>query len=168
MKTWQGSLGVSDFDGIVSPAYFVGRRVGVVDDRFMHHLLRSGPLIAEYAARSKGIRPSQWDLPWDEFASIKVRLPDVADQRAIADYLDAETARIDALIAKKARLVSVLGERSERAVDAIALPHGRPNDRRNPTDLPADGEIPTHWRVDSLGTLLRRITYGFTNPMRTE
>ena len=28
MKTWQGSLGVSDYHGIVSPAYFVGRRVG--------------------------------------------------------------------------------------------------------------------------------------------
>ena len=54
MKTWQGSLGVSAFEGIVSPAYFVGRRIAEVDDRFMHHLLRSAPLIAEYGARSMG------------------------------------------------------------------------------------------------------------------
>ena len=111
MKTWQGSLGVSSFSGIVSPAYFVGQRIGDVDDRFMHHLLRSQPLVAEYGARSKGIRPSQWDLPWDEFASIKVRLPPIAEQRAIADYLDAETARIDTLISKKRRLIDLLQER---------------------------------------------------------
>ena len=108
MKTWQGSLGVSSYEGIVSPAYFVGRKIADVDDRFMHHLLRSAPLIAEYGARSKGIRPSQWDLPWDEFASIKVRIPDISVQRAIAGYLDLETARIDALIEKKQRMVELV------------------------------------------------------------
>lgn len=107
MKTWQGSLAVSGHEGIVSPAYFVGRRVAAVDDRFMHHLLRSLPLIAEYGARSKGIRPAQWDLPWGEFASIKIALPPVESQRAIADYLDTETARIDALIAKKQRMIDL-------------------------------------------------------------
>lgn len=111
MKTWQGSLGVSEFDGVVSPAYFVGRRVADVHDRFMHHLLRSGPMIAEYAARSKGIRPGQWDLAWDEFAAIKVQLPTAREQRAIADYLDTETARIDALIVKKRSLLELLDER---------------------------------------------------------
>ncbi|MXZ53034.1 MAG: hypothetical protein F4Z34_07615 [Acidimicrobiaceae bacterium] len=111
MKAWQGSLGVSDYDGIVSPAYFVGRPIGDADHRFLHHLLRSSPLIAEYGARSKGIRPSQWDLPWDEFASIKVRLPTSDIQRKLANYLDTETARIDALISKKRRMISILDER---------------------------------------------------------
>ena len=82
----------------------------------MHHLLRSQPLIAEYGARSKGIRPAQWDLPWDEFASIKVRLPHADTQRAIADYLDIETGRIDALISKKRRMIELLVERARSAV----------------------------------------------------
>jgi len=111
MKTWQGSLGVSELEGIVSPAYFVGRQVWEFDLRFLHHLLRSAPLIAEYAARSKGIRPSQWDLSWDEFKSIRVNLPPMAEQRRIAGFLDAETARIDGLIAKKGRLLDALRER---------------------------------------------------------
>lgn len=116
MKTWQGSLAVSGHEGIVSPAYFVGRRISEVDNRFMHHLLRSMPLIAEYGARSKGIRPSQWDLPWDEFAAIKVSLPEVHEQRAIADYLDSETARIDALITKKQQMVDALGFRLDAVI----------------------------------------------------
>ena len=125
MKTWQGSLGVSAFDGIVSPAYFVAVRLGDVHDRFMHHLLRSQPLIAEYGARSKGIRPAQWDLPWDEFASIKVRLPHAATQRVIADYLDTETGRIDTLITKKRRMIELLeegyGSRVTREIKSVQV-----------------------------------------------
>ena len=111
MKTWQGSLGVSAMEGIVSPAYFVCKQVARGEPRFLHHLLRSQPLINEYGKRSKGIRPSQWDLPWDEFREIKVQIPPLVTQRAIADYLDAETARIDALIEKKRRMVELLREK---------------------------------------------------------
>jgi len=111
MKTWQGSLGISQYDGIVSPAYFVARPLTDDCPEFLHHLLRSSPLIAEYGARSKGIRPAQWDLPWEEFRNITVNLPPAATQRCIADYLDRETVRIDALIAAKQRMVELLEER---------------------------------------------------------
>jgi len=117
MKTWQGSLGVSAHRGIVSPAYLVGRRIAQVEDGFMHHLLRSQPLIAAYGSRSKGIRPSQWDLPWEEFASIVVNIPNRFEQRAIADFLDSETARIDALITKKRRMIDLLEARARSEID---------------------------------------------------
>lgn len=116
MKTWQGSIGVSEHVGIVSPAYFVGVPISDVDQRFAHHLFRSAPLIALYAARSKGIRPSQWDLPWEEFASIPVSVPDSNTQAAIADFLDAETARIDGLLDRKRRLVGLAQERIDAEV----------------------------------------------------
>ena len=116
MKTWQGSLGVSNYEGIVSPAYFIGRKVGNVEDRFMHHLLRSAPLIAQYGARSKGIRPGQWDLPWDEFAAIRVEIPSFEQQVRIADYLDSETKRIDDLIIKRKLLISLLRMRMKAVI----------------------------------------------------
>lgn len=111
MKTWQGSLGISEYDGIVSPAYFVCEQVGNAHPKYLHHLLRSQPLIAEYAKRSKGIRPAQWDLPWDEFRDIRVLLPPIKVQQAIADYLDTETASINALINKKQHMISLILER---------------------------------------------------------
>jgi type I restriction enzyme S subunit len=113
MKTWQGSLGVSSFHGIVSPAYFVCRQISEGDPRFLHHLLRSQHMIDKYAAHSKGIRPSQWDLPWDEFASFEVSLPSIAEQKAIADYLDRETTLIDTLIDRKMRILTLIGDRTE-------------------------------------------------------
>ena len=152
MKTWQGSLGVSPFHGIVSPAYFVANRIGNADDRFMHHLLRSKPLIAEYGARSKGIRPAQWDLPWDEFASIKVRLPRIENQQAIADYLDAEAGRIGALISKKRRMIELLQERVTSIVFAGVT--GRltsPQARIVRSGIEWLGNVPEHFGTPWLG-----------------
>jgi type I restriction enzyme S subunit len=53
-------------------------------------------------------------LTVDKLASLQIPRPTVAVQRATADYLDAETARIDALIAKKQRMISLLNEQEER------------------------------------------------------
>ena len=119
MKTWQGSLGVSTYHGIVSPAYFVCEQIGPAEPRFLHHLLRSPPLVAEYAARSKGIRPSQWDLPWDEFRDIRVKLPSQEIQSVIADLLDRETKRIDTLIDAKRRMIALVAERHHSDVSAL-------------------------------------------------
>ncbi len=88
MKTWQGSLGVSPYEGIVSPAYFTFELSPSVFGPFIHHLLRSEPYIAMYGALSKGIRVGQWDLPYEEFRDIPVLLPPIEEQRRIAEYLD--------------------------------------------------------------------------------
>lgn len=101
MKTWQGSLGVSQHDGIVSPAYFVCELSPRVHGRFLHHLLRSQATIASFKANSKGIRPNQWDLPYEILHDIQLLLPELEEQRRIADFLDDRVARIDQIIAAR-------------------------------------------------------------------
>ena len=88
MKTWQGSLGISAYEGIVSPAYFVYEPQGEFDSRYMHYLLRSQPSIDYYGAHSKGIRVNQWDLQPEYLDKMKVRFPPLEYQQRIADYLD--------------------------------------------------------------------------------
>lgn len=86
MKAWQGSLGVSEFHGIVSGDYEVLRPSNKeVDLRFLHFLLRSRRLVNEYAIRSKGIRPSQWRLYWQELSEIEILLPPISTQKAVAE-----------------------------------------------------------------------------------
>ncbi len=119
MKTWQGSIGISDYEGIVSPAYFVCEQIGEIYPRFAHHLLRSRPLIGEYAARSKGVRPAQWDLPWDEFRTIEVSLPLPDVQHAIADFLDSETARLDRVIDLRITQLRLLRARQQAEIDNV-------------------------------------------------
>jgi type I restriction enzyme S subunit len=98
MKTWQGSLGVSAYEGIVSPAYFVCELSSEVYGPYIHYLLRSAPYIAMYGALSKGIRVGQWDLPYEEFRNIPVLLPPVGEQKEIADFLEIELSQINKII----------------------------------------------------------------------
>ena len=74
MKAWQGSIAVSEYEGIVSPAYFVyqpnGNLFELAHPRYVHYLLRNPIYISQYLSRSKGIRVNQWDLDPDQFKYI--------------------------------------------------------------------------------------------------
>ncbi len=124
MKTWQGALGISEHAGIVSPAYFVCKVDRSVHPRFLHHLLRSQPYIAMYAALSKGIRPKQWDLPFDEFRKIDALLPPLDEQRRIANFLDMEMARIERLLTLEDKLLDLVSERLASARERVLVGEG--------------------------------------------
>lgn len=64
--------------------------------------MRDSSYLPEYKRLSGGIRVGQWDLAYDKFKSLPALLPPIlAEQRAIADWLDAKCADIDATIALK-------------------------------------------------------------------
>ncbi len=99
--------------------------------------------------------------------------PPVREQRAIATFLDRETAKIDALVAKEERLIELLQEK-RTALITRAVTRGLPStgSGRATQNVPMKdsgvewlGEIPAHWNLLPLGQVLTRITYGFTNPM---
>jgi type I restriction enzyme S subunit len=114
-----GAYGVSEFDGLISPAYWVLEPdASQVDGRFLHSLLRSSKYLAEIRRLSKDMPPNGFDLPWDLFKRVSINLPSLATQHAIADYLDRETAHIDALITKKQHMIDLLEERFEASVFA--------------------------------------------------
>ena len=109
MKAWQGSIGVSAYEGIVSPAYYVCE---FLDNNqspvFIHFLLRNKKLAQEFERLSTGMRVGQWDLGIDDFLRVKIPFPPLAEQKAIADYLDEKCAAIDALVAEKEALIADL------------------------------------------------------------
>jgi len=99
MKAWQGSLGVSEFRGIVSPAYITCRTdKRIIERGYLHHLLRCRTYINEYNRLSYGVRVDQWDMRYDDFKYVPVLLPPLSEQKTIADYLDTKTAQIDQII----------------------------------------------------------------------
>ncbi|WP_017429934.1 restriction endonuclease subunit S [Vreelandella jeotgali] len=116
MKTWQGSIAVSEIRGIVSPAYFVYEPVGGMYGKYAHYLLRSLPYIAGYISISKGIRVGQWDLDPDHFRVFPILVPSKNEQIRIANEIDRETTRIDTLIEKKTRFIELLKEKRQALV----------------------------------------------------
>jgi len=118
MKAWQGSVGISSLRGIVSGHYICFAPRHREDSRYLNWLFRSPPYAYAYALLSRGVRIGQVGIDNDEYRLLPVLLPPLDEQRAIADYLDRETARIDALIEEQGRLIELLRERRRAAIAA--------------------------------------------------
>ena len=116
MSAYQGALGSTSCEGIVSPDYLVLRPSSRVYSRWLHYLMRSSWFVSEMSSRLRGIGSigtSNVRTPRvsaEEIGEIVASVPTFEEQQAIADFLDTETARIDALIAKKQQLVAVVSE----------------------------------------------------------
>jgi type I restriction enzyme S subunit len=115
MKTWQGSLGVSPYDGIVSPAYIVCRLRPDLNPWFIHHLLRSYPYIHEYSRLSYGVRLGQWDMRYEEFKNLPVFIPPRIEQNGIVRVVRRELRHVDPVIAGYRILVGASISAAERA-----------------------------------------------------
>lgn len=111
MKAWQGSVGISPLRGIVSGHYICFRPKHREDSRFLNWLLRSSVYTLEYARMSRGVRPGQIEIDNDELHGLRIALPPLDEQHRIADFLDAETTRIDQLISGQLRVLNLLEER---------------------------------------------------------
>lgn len=119
MKAWQGSLGISRYRGIVSGDYEVLRpSTTALDPAFAHFLLRSPQMILEYRVRSRGIRPSQWRLYWQDFADIAIGVPSLDEQRRAATQIKVETDAIDTLIAKAEEHILLARQRRAALITA--------------------------------------------------
>ncbi|GAB4335827.1 MAG: hypothetical protein Kow0089_05750 [Desulfobulbaceae bacterium] len=93
-------------------------------------------------------------LTADAFGGFPVLLPPEYQQRTIADYLDRETARIDALIAAKERLLELLAEK-RRALVTRAVTRGlNPDAPMRDSGIPWLGEVPAHWEAVALRFLV--------------
>lgn len=112
MRAWQGGMGAVRVEGMVSPAYVVAKPTGRVEieSRFIEALLRSPLGVEEINRYSYGIMDFRKRLYWPQFRMIKIALPDIKEQRAIADYIDKKTSEIDELIKIKADQIKKLEE----------------------------------------------------------
>ncbi|MDA5640022.1 MULTISPECIES: restriction endonuclease subunit S [Agrobacterium] len=147
MKAWQGSVAVSEFRGIVSPAYFIFQASHSQNNRYLHYLLRSAEYTAGYLSISKGIRPNQWDLEPQEHSRMPVLLPPLPEQNAIAAFLDRETGKIDALVEEHKRLIELLKEKRQAVISRAVTKGLDPNARMRPSGVEWLGDVPEHWEV---------------------
>lgn len=108
MDAFAGAIGVSDSDGICSPVLSVCVAKHGNDPRYMAYQLRLMSKRGWIEALSRSVRERTSEFRWAEAGAQKVALPPVEEQKAIADFLDRELARIDRVLENNARLVSTL------------------------------------------------------------
>jgi type I restriction enzyme S subunit len=109
MKAWQGSYGVSRFDGIVSPAYFVFSLSGVGGE-FFHTAIRSKAYVPFFSQASDGVRVGQWDLAESRMKEISFFFPPSDEQIEIVQFVNGATAKLSSATARTEREIELLRE----------------------------------------------------------
>ena len=115
MKAWQGSYGVSDYTGIVSPAYFIFD-IAFENLEYFHYAIRSKVYVNFFAQASDGIRVGQWDLQMDKMKEIPFIVPPADEQIAIVKYIKQALPQYDAAIEKLTEEVAVLEEYKNKII----------------------------------------------------
>lgn len=145
MKAWQGSVAVSDYEGIVSPAYYIYRFIdNAYYKRYFHYLLR-GCYKNEFMRLSGGIRVGQWDLPSEALDNVLVLLPLLPEQKRIADFLDGKCAEIDALVADIQSQIDTLGQYKRSVITETVTKGLNPDVGMKDSGIRWIGKIPSHW-----------------------
>ena len=147
----RGTLGGVGFG---TTELYVLTPVSDLNGRFLYFITVSAPFRQLGAASMIGAA-GQKRVPEEFVRDYRIPIPPLPQQRAIADYLDRETARLDALVAAKERVLGLLAEK-RRVLITRAVTRGL--DPRAPlrdSGIPWLGEIPAHWAVERARWLFR-------------
>ena len=155
MRAWQGAVGVSQYRGIVSPAYVVQRPRNGAHSRYLHYLLRTPALAKEAERWSYGITSDMWSLRPEHFKMIYVCLPPLPEQTVIVRFLDHADRRIQRYIRAKQKLIALLEEQKQAIIHQavtgqLDVRTGQPYPAYKPSGVEWLGDVPAHWQVAAL------------------
>lgn len=163
MKSWQGSYGVSEYEGIVSPAYYVCD-LTFPNKTFFSKAIRSRAYVDFFAQWSKGIRVGQWDLEPIALKSIPFFEPPIEEQKKIVAYLDKQMTLIESCISQRDRELQTLNELKQAVIASVVTRGLNPNAPMKDSGQIQFGEIPAHWdSVKMKYCFTQRSEKGFPN-----
>lgn len=139
-------------------------RKGQMWPGFLGYWMRATPVVDEICARSVGVSYPATNP--SEVGALPVHVPPLANQRAIADFLDRKTAAIDEVIAQKEELLGLLAEQRAALIHRAVTKGLDPDVETKESGDPWFGEVPAHWDVAKIG-LFAKVQNGST-PSRSE
>ena len=146
----KGSSGISDRDGSVSLINIVLQPRKTILAQFSNYLLKSYRFIEEYYRNGRGIVADLWTTRYDEMKMIKLAIPPLKEQEAIANYLDTATAKIDSAIAQQQKMIDLLNERKQIIINNAVTKGLNPNAKMKDSGVEWIGEVPEGWEVRKL------------------
>ncbi len=145
-------------DGIITGAYLGLVTNGKYNSSFMHYFLHAWDITKEIYRHGNGLRQS---LSWLDLRRLPILIPPIAEQTAIANYLDTATAKIDAAIAQQQKMIDLLNERKQIIINRAVTKGLNPNAKMKDSGVEWIGEIPEGWsfvRLKHLSTIISKGT----------
>lgn len=148
-------IGLVEDRGIITSAYLCLVPSEKMDSRFTYYLLHTYDLLKVYYGMGSGLRQN---LDYTDFKYLPLPIPEIEEQKRIAEFLDCKTSEIDQAIAKKQRLIELLQEQKAILINQAVTKGLNFN---VPMCVPPGtewiGDIPKHWEVMRLKFLMTHI-----------
>ena len=147
-QAWRGSVGVSRYDGIISPAYYVYKmsKEKCCPD-YMNFLLRDSSMVQQYETASRGVGTIQRNIYGLWFLNSLVILPPIDEQNAIATFLKNKCDEIEGLISDIQTQIDSL-EQYKRSVITETVTKGmNPMAEKRDSGIKWIGMMPSHWEI---------------------
>lgn len=168
MDLLTGYVDISPMRGVTSPDYrvFTIRDPAVCYDRYLLYLFQMGYRCKIFFAYGQGSSQlGRWRLPAEQFNDLPFPLPPFAEQKGIVEFLDQETAKIDALVGEQQRLIELLKEKRQAVISHTVTKGLNPDSTMKASGIEGVGEIPANWQLTQIKHLAK-IRYGIGEPPR--
>jgi type I restriction enzyme S subunit len=150
MDLLTGYVDVSSVFGVTSPDYrvFALRNRATCCDRFFLYLFQNAYTLRIFYAFGQGASQlGRWRLPTEQFHDFALPYPSLDEQSAIADFLDRETAKIDALVEEQQRLIELLKEKRQAVISHAVTKGVNPDAQSKASGNRWIGSVPSNWSL---------------------
>ena len=146
-QAWRGSVGISRYKGIVSPAYYIWRPRKDNNPYYMNYLFRDHYIIDQFVLASKGVGSIQRQVYVPYMKRIILSIPPREEQNQIVRYLDWQVSKINKLIHGYQRQIKLLEERRQTVIDRAVTKGVRQGRQMHSIQANWMGDIPADWKM---------------------
>lgn len=146
-QAWRGSVGISFYTGIVSPAYIVLAMNKLLNSRYVNYLFRSRVMVDQYLINSKSVGSIQRNIYWPALKRAIVPVPPREEQDQIVRFLDWKVSGINKLINIKRKEIKDLESMKQATVSSAVTRGLNPNAPMKFSGVKWLGNIPVHWEL---------------------
>ena len=146
-QAWRGSVGVSKYRGIISPAYYIWepRNPRVLNPEFMNYLVRDRAVVDQFVLASKGVGSIQRQIYVPYMKAVILAVPPKDEQDKIVDFLDWKIGEMHRFIKETRNEIDYLNE-LKHSIIVKAITSGLDEDvRKKSSTISFVKEIPAHW-----------------------
>lgn len=149
-QAWRGSVGVSKYRGIVSPAYYVFELLDNYNPEYVNYMIRDKAIVNQFVLASKGVGSIQRNLYYPYLKNIILPMPSKEEQDQIVKYLNNNIFNINKLVKAKKKQVLLLKEQKQAIIDSAITKGINKKSTMKYSGIEWIGNIPESWEVRRL------------------
>ena len=148
-----GSVGMCVYYGCVSPVYYVYKILDTADIRFINYIFQTVQFQKELRKYANGILEIRLRVTSADILKREIAIPPLAEQQAIADYLDEKCAAIDKLIDNQKAQIEKMKEYKQSVITEAVTKGLNPSVPMKDSGIEWIGKIPEEWGEVMLSSL---------------